>query len=93
MNVSISRLYGSTGAIEVSGASKSPSVIPNNVLAADPVIDYPLATLSTILNDKQTMGNIQIILPFNTQVNPLKVFDFSLTGLRTVNFDGKRNIL
>uniref|UniRef100_A0A1X7VF86 Staphylococcus aureus surface protein A n=3 Tax=Amphimedon queenslandica TaxID=400682 RepID=A0A1X7VF86_AMPQE len=88
VNVSVSRLYGSTGAIEVSGISKSPSVIPNNALAADPVIDYPLATLSTILNDKQTAGNIQIILPFNTQVNPLKVFDFSLTGLRTVNFDG-----
>ena len=85
----MSRLYGSSGAIQVSGVAKSPSVVPDNVLVADPVIDYPLATLSTILNDKQTTGDIHIILPFNNLVNPLKVFDFSLTGLRRVNHDGK----
>lgn len=90
INISVSRLYGSNSAIEVSGVAKAPLTVPDNTFAADPVIDYPLTTLTVTLNDKVTSGDILIVLPSNSGVNPLKVFDFSLTGLQRINQAGEK---
>ena len=74
----------------VSGVAKaaSPNSIPDNEVAADPIIDYPLTTLTVTLADKVTSGNILIVLPYNTGTNPLKVFAFSLTGVIRLNQQG-----
>ena len=89
----MSRLYGSVGDIEVLGVAKAPSPgnVPVNETAAEPIIDYPLTTLTVTLNSGVTSGDILIVLPYNTGINPLKVFEFSLTGVRRLNQEGKRN--
>ena len=81
--MAVSRIYGSLGAITVSGitmTATSDDLEPHQ-LAADPITDYPLGKMSVTLEDGQTSGNIPLILPYNTGTSPLKIFTFVLTSV------------
>ncbi len=83
--MSISRLYGSTEPIIITGTTMaaSNSDLGTNEIVADPITDYPLGDISITIQDGITTGNILLILPYNSGTSPLKVFTFQLTSVVT----------
>ena len=76
------------GAITVTGVTMTTTeeYLGTNELAADPITEYPLGKKSIVMEDGQTSGDIQLILPYNSGSSAPKVFTFMLTS---VAYDGE----
>ena len=84
--IPIWRRYGSRGAIQVTGMaipSSSSAILPGQ-LPAQAGVDFPTSPISIILQDRETIGYINIPLANNTVSSPIKVFTFQLTSVTRI---------
>lgn len=81
--ISITRFYGSQGDIIVNGEAKTVSAdsIPANQIAAVATSDFLQSPMSIIISDGESYGSIVFPLPQNSEITPLKVFNFILTSV------------